>query len=43
MDAAAKLGIDNPYSIVAPFYGFYLEKGSMTASLLLGKTGTLAC
>ena len=27
MDAAAKLGIDNPYSIVAPFYGFYLERG----------------
>lgn len=26
MDAAAKLGIDDPYSMVPPLYGFYLEK-----------------
>lgn len=26
MDAATKLGIDDPYSMVPPLYGFYLEK-----------------
>ena len=28
MDAATKLGIDSPYSMVPPLYGFYLEKRS---------------
>jgi len=26
MDAATKLGIDDPYSMVPPLYSFYLEK-----------------
>ena len=26
MDAATKLGIDEPYAMVPPLYGFYLEK-----------------
>lgn len=28
MDAATKLGIDKPYAMVPPLYGFYLEKRS---------------
>lgn len=28
MDAATKLQIDDPYSMVPPLYGFYLEKRS---------------
>ena len=30
MDAATKLGIDEPYAMVPPLYGFYLEKRAQT-------------